>query len=177
MNKKRRIFIACVISDKLQNIINNWRTRFADFPVRWIPLDHLHVTLVPPWYEQHVEKIISLLQSIQLPVRQFSIKFDNVTLGPDMEHPRLIWATGVMPEDLILLKTSLANILKRKEEKRTPLLHLTLARLNKKQLLMFPKKDFSEIVSWEEQIISFSVMESHLKRTGAVYETLVKISL
>lgn len=177
MNKKRRIFIGYILSKALQNNIEQWRRQFAGFPVRWIPAEQLHVTLVSPWYEQNVDEIASLLQSAQKPVNQFPILFKTITLGPDMMRPRLIWAKGAAPQELKTLKTYLTNLLKRKEEKRIPILHVTLSRLNKKQLSMFPKKTLPQNIAWKEKVTSFSLMESHLRRTGVVYETLVKIPL
>lgn len=175
MVKKRRIFVGYQLSETLQHEIGQWREQFVDLPVRWTPLEFLHVTLVPPWYEEDVDKIARLLQSMPQQLRQITVTFETITLGPESNRPRLIWARGEMPSQLFTFRSQLAAIVQRVEERRNPALHTTLARFNQEQFAQFPKKHISEPIRWEETISSFSLIESHLRRTGAVYETLANI--
>lgn len=177
MVKKRRIFIGYQLSKALQYEIGRWREKFFDLPVRWTPLEFLHVTLVPPWYEKDVDKIARLLRSMPQQIRQFSVTFETINLGPDSNRPRLIWARGEMPPELFSLRVQLSATLQRFDDRRSSMLHTTLARFTNEQFGQFSYKQFLEIVKWEEKITSFSLIESHLRRTGAVYETLAKIQI
>lgn len=176
MNKKKRIFVGYQLSEELQQEIGEWRENFLDLPVRWTPLDFLHVTLVPPWYEENVERVVHLLQTSFIPVKQVPVTFETINLGPDSVRPWLIWAKGQMPQKLFTLRMHLLEMLQR-VERRDPVLHTTLARFTQKQFELFPKKHFLENIKWEERISSFSLIASHLKPTGAEYETLTKIQL
>lgn len=174
---KKRIFIGYQLSEELQQKIGEWRKKYLYFPVRWTPLEFLHVTLVPPWYEENVDEVIRLLQECPNPVQQFSITFESINFGPDVRSPWLIWAKGEMTHELFALRAHLTIMLQKMENRHDPILHTTLARFNREQFSKLPSKQLVESISWEEKITSFSLIQSHLKRTGAEYETLAKITL
>lgn len=177
MSKKRRVFVGYELSDMLKQKVVKWQELHDYLPVRWTPRDNLHVTLVPPWYTEDVEDVITLLRSMKQSVEPFSVLFESLTIGPEDRRPWLLWARGQIPEAFLLLRAQLIYLLQRQDEKRTPVLHTTIARFDKKKFERFPDKNFSEAIQWEEKITSFSLIESHLRRTGAVYETLVKVEL
>lgn len=174
---KRRVFIALPISVQLQKKIAIFEKDWQHLPVRFLEGKNLHITLIPPWYVDDVNEVINLLKSNKNLVDPFKIAFEEITFGPDFKKPRLIWAQGVTPQEIIFLKTQLKKILKKKREMRNFLLHLTLARFKPQDFSSFPVKTLKEKVSWQEQIRSFVLMESHLTRTGASYEVLLEIPL
>lgn len=177
MNKKKRIFVGVTISEALREEIGKWRDAHIAFPVRWMPPENLHITLIPPWYEENVEQIIHVLQTMKPCVKPFPVVFEMIAFGPENKRPWLMWARGEMPLEFLLLKKQIADILQRKEERRHEILHTTLARFSLEQFNLFEEKNFLETIRWKEKITSFSLIESHLRRTGAEYETLEKISL
>jgi 2'-5' RNA ligase len=199
----RRIFIAIPISENLQREILEWEENFKNLPVRWLQGKNLHITLVPPWYTDEVEKIKEacrnfkkISQSISYhPIEQsdivspFEIEFRKVTYGPDPQRPRLIWAEGKTPAEIRNLKLEIERALNQKPEERQFKLHLTLARFGPRPLRQrsgaggsetfssFPIKKLDEKVDWKERVESFVIMESHLSPEGADYEVLEKIVL
>jgi len=178
MPLKRRIFVAILISPKLQKEIitweNQWQSASRKMPVRWLAEKNLHLTLIPPWYEDDIDQITKILKTFSGKTVPYEIKFDKVTFGPDPSIPRLIWAEGKTPPEIINLKSQLEKILLKQPEKRPFLLHLTLARFRPEMFSIFPIKKLDESVSWNDNINSFALMESHLSPKGAEYSILEK---
>lgn len=171
-----------LLSERLQREILQWQKKYQELPVRWIPSEFLHITFVPPWYEEDVAGVIEHLQTMPKQ-RQVSVTFETVMLGPDVNYPRLMWAKGEMPDELFTLRALLADRLDRSsfakasEDKQEPLLHTTLARFNQDQYASFAYKQLFEKIEWKETITSFTLLASHLKPTGAIYDPLVNIDL
>lgn len=172
-----RIFIALPISPELQESIHQWQKRYSDLSVRWLAGENLHITLVPPWEEGDVESVITKLQSLANRVGSFTVHFDTAGFGPDPKAPRLIWATGPTPQELLYLKKDIEKILNYTPDRKTFLTHLTLARFNPADFINLTNVSFIKQVDWVEQINSFVVMESKLLPTGADYTVLAEIGL
>ena len=81
-----RVFIGIKVSKQLQKKVREWRKIHADLPVRWIKDRNLHMTLVPPWYEDDVAKAVRKLHAV--PFKKHIITFDRV--GINFKH-KVIW--------------------------------------------------------------------------------------
>jgi len=185
---KRRVFVAIPISEPLQEEILNWENECqkrgacpAPFNrkggVRWLAGKNLHLTLVPPWYEETIEDVVSRMQNVGDGLRSFDVTFKRVTYGPNPKRPRLIWAGGETPRQLLELKESVEKTLGVEPEKRPYRLHLTIARFRPENFSQFSIKQLDEKVRWEERVENFVLMESHLSRGGADYEVLKEFLL
>ncbi len=163
--------MALGISDKLESEILEWEKAFSKLPVRWLLGKNLHITLVPPWYEENIEAVIQKLNTVKS-TGVFDIEFNKVTFGPDPKRPRLIWAEGEASKPIVELKTALEKILNKEPERRLFRLHLTLARFRPETFSSFPIKELNEKVFWRDRVTSFLLMESRLSREGADYTTL-----
>lgn len=180
---KLRVFVSIAISEKLQNEIADWRLNFlgknpgAFFDLRWLADKNLHITLIPPWYEDEhaVEKVKSKMQQAISSVAPFEIEFNKVTYGPDQRRPRLIWGEGKAPQELLDLKSGLEKILDKKPERREFTLHLTLARFRPENFRYFSLKKLDEKILWRDTVRSIVLMESFLSPTGADYEVLAEV--
>lgn len=182
---KHRVFVGLSISEKLQQEILDWEKGFLNLPVRWLKEKNLHITLVPPWYvdstsspqEENLERIKNQLQ-IVAGSGLFEIDFSKVTFGPDPRQPRLIWAAGETPKELLNLRQRIHQVLNREEEKRPfRRVHLTLARFRPETLSSFPIKELNEKVDWRDKADRVVLFESILSREGADYKVISKISL
>lgn len=168
---KHRIFVAVGIGEPLQKEIFSWAGQYQKLPVRWLSGKNLHITLVPPWYEEDVEKVKSVLRRVH-GTAHFEIVFTRVSFGPDPRRPRLIWAEGEVPPELAELKKNVEIALHIAPEKRPFRLHLTLARFREEDFPRFAVKKLDERVGWRDAVRSFVLMESHLSQAGADYEVL-----
>lgn len=179
---KKRIFIALALSENLQEEILKWEKnyqKFAGLPagrqVRWLSPKNLHITFVPPWYEEDAAELYPRLKNVKSPA--FDILFERVQFGPDSRRPRLIWAEGKAPGALLGLQKDLEKASGRKSERRPWKMHLTLARFRPEDFSKFVVKKLDEKVAWKEKVESFVVMESRLSPEGAEYEILEKYDL
>jgi len=179
---RHRIFIAIGIPKTLQLKISEWRGNFSrkrSFPtLRWLSPENLHITLIPPWYEDErgLQKIKEHLEKFTFR-GPFKISFHKISYGPDPKRPRLIWLEGRTPKQIVELKTELEKILSQKSEARPFKVHLTIARFRSEAFSSFPIKKIGESISWSEQVKSFLIMESHLSPSGAQYSKFLEIPI
>jgi 2'-5' RNA ligase len=142
-----RVFIGIKIGEELQKKILEWEKYYKNLPVRWLAPENLHITLIPPWEENIIEKAKGKLESIKK--GKFEIVFDKISFGPDSRYPRLIWAEG-------------------------NLFHLTLARFDPKKFKDFPIKKLNEKVDWQEKVSEVCLFQSF---PNSVYKILHKVPL
>ena len=169
--------MALPISALLQETILLWEAQYANLPVKWLSGKNLHVTLIPPWYEERMDAVRLKLQAFREMKASFGMEFSRVRFGPDEKNPRLIWTEGETPRELISLKDGIEEALGQHGEIRSFRLHLTLARFRPETFSSFPTKKLDERVEWRERPASFVLMESHLSPQGADYEVLEEIAL
>lgn len=185
--KSHRLFVAIPISEGLQNQALNFRKNYKNLPVRWLSGKNLHITLIPPWYTHDIASVKEKLESLKGKMSAFNVKFENISFGPSLSEPRLIWASGKTPPQIIELKNLSEKALgeknlgekalNRQPENRPFILHLTLARFRPEDFQKFPIKSLDEKIDWVENINSIVLMESHLSQKGADYEILQKICI
>ncbi len=173
----KRIFIAIKISLEIQKKADEWKAGLRALPVRWIPEENLHITLIPPWEEENIEEIISKAEKIRGKINPFAIEFQKITYGPNSNNPRLIWACGDAVKNLVRLKNEIAKLLGAEQSNREFKPHLTLARFRPENYFNFPIKNLNEHISWKEKVGSICLMESILKSEGAEYKILKTIKL
>lgn len=174
-----RVFIAIPIKKELQEKILLFSKNFTpqNFLIRWLSGKNLHITLIPPWYENNIENIKQKLDLIAAEIQPFNLSFKKICFGPNQKEPRLIWAEGDTPQEIVDLKSVLERSLNFRPERRQFLLHLTLARFRPENFKNFSQKELNEKISWEEKVDSIVLMQSHLLPTGAEYEILHEIRL
>ena len=180
---KHRIFVALRISDEFKRAIADWGKTFESHAkaayshIRWIKPENLHVTLVPPWYEDEkgIQKVEELLNSTLR--KEFILNFRRIAYGPDPKRPRLVWLEGGAPRGLTNLRDNLYGMLGKEQEKRPFLLHLTIGRFREEEFSSFPVKSIDEEFIFEERASTLLLMESHLGKGGAEYGVLHKIGL
>jgi 2'-5' RNA ligase len=176
--KKKRVFVGFPISETLQKQILLWeKENLKNIKARFIAGKNLHITLVPPWYERNIKNQILKLKNIRTKIKPFKIIFTKVSFGPTGKSPRLIWAEGEIPKELLKLKLLLEKTFKKKPEKRKFLLHLTIARFKTKDFKNFEFKKLNKKVSWKSRVEAVTLFESHLSSAGADYQILSKVKI
>ncbi len=160
----------------MQSDILAWEKTFHGLPVRWIAPKNLHITLIPPWEEENIERVIDTLKTVS-GFGASEVQFRRVSYGPNPRSPRLIWAEGQTPPALLALKKQLEPLLGQKPQRRDFFLHLTLARFRQEEFYDFPLKKLNERTNWIDQASSLVLMESHLLPDGADYEVITTITL
>jgi 2'-5' RNA ligase len=167
--------MAIGISSGLQKEILDWEKGYENLPVRWLFEKNLHITVIPPWYDddEGIKNNKIIFKEAAETINGFEFSLNRVSYGPDSQSPRLIWAEGrETPKELIKLKNNLDGILKIGKGNRPFKLHLTLARFRQENFSGFPVKTLNDNINWSEKARSILLMESHLSSSGADYEIL-----
>lgn len=175
MEKPKRIFVALPISEQLQEAILQWEKQYQFSNLRWLKGKNLHITLVPPWYEEDWRVASEKLQVSKW--KPFQMDFHTVSFGPDSKTPRLIWAEGRSDNTINELRLALHQALNIQPEKRPFKLHLTLARFKPEDFKNFSIQNLRESVAWHDIATRFVLMQSHLSSAGAEYEILEEFHL
>lgn len=154
-----------------------WEMQYTNLPVRWLTGKNLHVTLIPPWHTEDDTETRELLADASGTPATIPLAFNRVAFGPDPASPRLIWAEGETPSELVTLRDRIAETLTIAPERKLFRLHLTLARFREEAFGSFPIRKLNERVDWKDVARSFVLMESHLSPRGADYEILATFPL
>lgn len=161
--------------DELQSRASTFRDAHCKLPVRWVPLDTLHVTLIPPWYCDDVEGIFGKLHDLLDAFKAFDVCFSTISVGPTLRKPRLIWASGGVHDGLGKLQEKLSCLVEPSfsQLERAFLLHVTLARIKKNQKICL----VPEIIDWKVTFHSVRLYESILRPLGVEYRILCEVEL
>lgn len=173
----KRVFIAIKASSDIQKKSEIWKNKYPELPVRWLSNNNLHITLVPPWEENNIEIIIGKLEKIPQKLSPFEVNYTKIAFGPTAKEPRLIWAEGNAPKELIKLKNETFETLGVQKPVRKFKLHLTLARFREENFCRFPINVLNEKINWKETVDSVSILESILRPEGAEYIVLKTFKL
>ncbi len=163
------------VEEVFRNNASSFRAAHSHLPVRWIPPENLHVTLVPPWSCEKVEEVCGGMHDLLELVNAFEVSFGSISLGPTKRNPRLIWASGGVHRGLGNLQEKLSCLAEPRPDisERTFLLHVTLARIRKGVKVELPP----EPVDWKERLGSVCLYESILHPSGAEYRELCRVGL
>ncbi|OGM05575.1 2'-5' RNA ligase [Candidatus Woesebacteria bacterium RIFCSPHIGHO2_01_FULL_39_32] len=171
---KKRVFIGIPASSLLKKEILNWQKFYLNgYRVRRIEPQNLHITLIPPWYEQNLDDVIKKLVSFKKLAKPFPILFSKVELGPKGQKKRLVWLHSETPRQLTNLQVELYDVFKYKfkyKQERQFITHLTIMRWNPKKMKV-NKQHFPEI-SWKMAVDRICLYESKLTPKGAQYDIL-----
>lgn len=183
---KRRIFIALDLPPELKQRVAETIAQWRWLPIRWLNPESWHITLIPPVYLEDGE-LESLVRALR---RQrfggpFPVRFLHVTLAPPGIPARMIWLEGETPAALVELKRKLAKAWASgmalpvlRSEGRPLHLHVTLARFEPGELAELESKTrvLGE-VDFDFTAGEVVIMESRLRPSGAVYETIATVPL
>jgi RNA 2',3'-cyclic 3'-phosphodiesterase len=183
-----RIFLAINIPESLKEEMLQVRKKLPEVPCTWTSKENLHFTLVflGNTSDKELEEILLLAKKVGEQHKKFPITLSHIQYGSSRNVPRMIWATGNTPKELLSLQKDLekvfsaSTILHFIPEKRPYTLHLTLARLNGFELQTMEQDELpivDEEIVWKVPADSFEIMESHLKRGGAEYTVVQSVPL
>lgn len=173
----KRIFIGIPLGEDLKKKIADWRRPHEMLPVRWVPERNLHITLVPPWYEEDIAGVVARLEETVRGYPRFSVQFDCAELGPNKRLPRLIWAAGNASRKFVELGRKLADAFESGGERQDFLLHVTLARFRPEETEQIKFPQFAKPENWKMTAESVALFESILLPGGAEYRILGEVRL
>jgi 2'-5' RNA ligase len=177
---KHRIFLGVPCPGEIQRLIAAYQKRWHFLPVRWIPLQNLHLTVLPPVYltDDEIAKMITSLKKEIGQIPAFEILFERFLLAPPGKPARMIWLAGKPQLALNRLREAAKAVFPAGDENRPLIPHITIARMQPADWKRYlPKPNIEEVLEIKMPVEKIALMESILKRGGAEYSILELIPL
>lgn len=184
---KKRVFIAINLPDniknKLEEIQRKTENSFSYFngfcPINWTRKNSLHITLL---FLGNIETedlfyIFEKLEAITKNTEPFEINLNSIFYSP-IDNPRMVWVSGEKTKEVKNFQEAILKELFNRGNKEFNL-HITLGRIKQWQFKKINKEEVPELeqINLRFKVNSIEVMESELKRGGAVYTPLKSFSL
>lgn len=184
---KKRVFIAINlpenIKNKLEEIQRKTENSFSYFngvcPITWTRKNNLHITLL---FLGNIEtedlfEIFEKLENIIQETDQLEINLNSILYSPK-DNPRMVWVNGEKSKELKEFQEKIEEELFNRGNKEFNV-HITLGRIKQWQFKRIEKEEIPELeqVDLSFKVDSIEVMESELKRGGAIYTTLKSFPL
>ncbi|HZD55258.1 MAG TPA: RNA 2',3'-cyclic phosphodiesterase [Anaerolineales bacterium] len=135
-----RSFIAIDLPPKIQKRLNNvsdqLQNRLESVPVRWVPVENIHLTLkfLGDVSESNLEVLKDVLRTVVSGHQTFEISIGGLGAFPKAKRPRVIWIGVEAPQNLSAVQHSIEAETTRlgyAPEKRPFSPHLTLGRVSR----------------------------------------------
>ncbi len=187
----RRVFTAIDLPKDIKKGIaktrDDLKDRFDEKVIRWIGDENLHITLLflGKIREGDLKKIISQLEEIEEsgPIK---LALKEIRYFPKDEREAKMIFLNIEGEGIRMLyqkikeKIEPLNIIKKEDNEREFIPHITLGRINlwnfrKYELFEIPEID--EIMNLEFYTNSFCLMESQLKNREVLYRTIKRFKV
>lgn len=168
LHKPKRVFVGIKLSDGLKDTFLDIQSSLGGLPGRFIPLEDIHLTLVPPFETQDIHFIKRTLKTALQETRQFKLRFLRVSPGPNKEKPTLVWIECGASKELISLKKNLLKVLGLKE--KIPFIpHMTLARFGKAEAKNIARRRITRPLKLSMDVESVELFESpHIGGVGYI---------
>lgn len=183
----KRLFIAVNLDEETKKKIEKTVSVLPDLEsIRFLAPENWHLTISFLGYQPD-EALGPILKSVKETVENFkatTIAFEKIIWAPPDKMPRMIWLCGTKEASKLLgeiknhLEDSLIkNGVRFSRENRGFNAHLTLARFQAGSIDNLSEIKLPNIDLMQFDAKSLDLMESHLKKTGAEYEILAKLTL
>ena len=187
-----RVFVAVDLSQEARKELARSLDRLAAkrWPVRWEPVEKLHLTLsFLGWVkEDKLEAILGCVENGVQTISPFKIRLGKLGVFPNSLQPRIVWLgiKGDQPSLVRLRRLVAENLIDAgfSDEKRSWIPHLTIGRVKKessfrskkelgRQLQKLVLSEFEASTSVDRVVIYRSI----LKPSGSEYVRLSEIPL
>lgn len=168
--KRTRVFVGIPVDSEILDLVTSI-PQIADIPARWPRREDLHITILPPWYSDDLEKEKERLRFLKNRFIHFPLFFHTIETTPK-NHPRLIWLRGDMIASLVMVKREAELVFLRQQETRQFLPHITLGHVTNPEHVI----PMSEPLSVSVIATSLVLYISHLTQEGAWYEQVETIA-
>ena len=177
MNDERplRVFVGIKLNAEIAEQLAQLAMPLERFAARLVQASDLHMTLVPPWNEDHLPETVDRLRRAVQDFPSFSLAFERIRYGPDPRRPRMLWAVCHAGAEISALKTLLLLAFQQTEQ-RPFLPHVTLARIPKHAVTVARKNPQDRELVLTQRVVAVQLFRS--PEPGRVgYEVLASAPL
>lgn len=187
-----RSFIAIDLPTKIQTRLDRVSTqlqeRLEDVPVRWVPVENIHLTLkfLGDVSESNLEVLKDVLRTVVANYDKFEISIGGMGAFPQARRPRVIWIGIESPPELASIQRNIESETARlgyARERRPFSPHLTLARVSRGAGARDVRKVAEALNSFKVGFLGVARVEavrlyrSELQPGGAIYTGLLTAHL
>jgi 2'-5' RNA ligase len=187
-----RAFIAIDLSTEIQqrlnDVLDNYKTLLSKIPIRWVPVTNIHLTLkfLGELSTSNLNILTDMLKTEVTSHHQFEISVGGSGAFPNIRQPRIIWVGVEAPPELASIQIGIESATARlgyAREERAFSPHLTIGRISR-NVSMLEVKVISQTL--ENNRVGFlgaiciekvHLYRSDLQPTGAVYTRIFTASL
>jgi 2'-5' RNA ligase len=189
--EKIRSFIALEMPDEIRRALDeisfNLRKELANVPLRWVPIENIHLTLkfLGDIDQAQVQAVDEILKSLTKGLRPFDISLEDLGAFPNLQRARVLWV-GVKVQAIGEFQQKLEERLSKlqfKPEARKFEPHLTLARVRgharRSDLEVIRDVILSAEAPRSQPALAgtITLFRSELKPSGSVYNVLSRFVL
>lgn len=187
-----RAFIAIDLSteiqDRLEVVLQNYRTQLPNIPIRWVAAANIHLTL-KFLGDVSLSNLNILTEMIQKEIsnhHQFDISVGGSGAFPNIRQPRVVWVGVEAPAELSAIQNGIEVTTARlgySREERAFSPHLTLGRVSRNATSQDMKAISKVLEITKVGFLGATCVEkvhlyrSDLQPTGAVYTQIFSSSL
>lgn len=187
-----RAFIAIEMSPeirrRLDQVSDELKQRLKDIPVRWVPVENIHLTLkfLGDVSVANLEVLKKILQSEIAGHHPFEMSVGELGAFPSNRRPRVIWVKVEAPAELEAVQRGIETESTRlgyAREERAFSPHLTLGRVSRNASSRDIRKISEVLDSYKvgflgaARVQAVHLFRSDLKPGGAVYTCLFTVPL
>src|SRR3989344_1683236 len=158
---KKRLFIAIPISAKSIKYILHWEKK-QKVEINWISSTDLHITLIPPFYEDSEATSIEKMRSIKNLLTKFILDFNLIEIRKAQidrkSRPLILWIRGDTNYNLQELLKNLNKIFFSDVQLLEFIPHITLARFKAGKINLNKFKNIK--INLVEKVTKITLYES-----------------
>jgi 2'-5' RNA ligase len=154
-----RIFVGLKMTPEIAGSLAAIAERIESVPLRLVPEDDIHLTLVPPWDETSIPAAVERLSKAVSGFESFPLSFERLCYGPERRRPRLLWAECAASPEIETLQNALLEAFGQANE-RPFRPHVTLARIERKDSAMARRHPVDQTLSLVQPVCSVQLFRS-----------------
>jgi 2'-5' RNA ligase len=187
-----RAFIAIDLSPEIQNhledVLQNYRARLPNIPIRWVTAPNIHLTLkfLGDVSLSNLNLLTEMIEKEISSHHQFDISVGGSGAFPNLRQPRVVWVGVEAPAELSSIQNGIELTTARlgySREERPFSPHLTLGRVSRNATSQDVKAISKVLETIRVGFLGATCVEqvhlyrSDLQPTGAVYTQIYSSSL
>jgi len=157
-----RVFAGLKLDAQIARKLAELARPLEDCGARLVPVNDVHLTLVPPWNEGSIPSAVELLRAVAGGFNSFLLTLEHLEYGPTLRHPRLLWVRCAAGSELKELQAALMAAYG-KTDTRPFQPHVTLARIPENGRAAVRKHPLDQPLSFTQCVRSVELFQSPAK--------------
>jgi 2'-5' RNA ligase len=154
-----RIFVGLKMTPEIAGSLAAIAERIESVPLRRVPENDIHLTLVPPWNETSIPDAVQKLRRAVAGFECFPLFFERLCYGPERRRPRLVWAECAASPEIEALQDALLEAFGQVNE-RPFRPHATVARIDRKDSATARRHPVDQTLSLVQPVCSVELFRS-----------------